>query len=312
MRSALEFALQRDDVALAGDLIHGLWFHWLTSGSGGEAAGWAHRYLASSRERLSPLERFAGDNGVAEILRFAGDTETAMRLKREQVAVGRANPEAVIHDGIVMTRSTASTLSDLAYMELDAGRLEEARACAEEALALRRDLGRPGGIAHALLALAAVAYNERDVVRTRELYVEAIAGFEATGSHGDALEARTALAECEVLLGRLDEAAALLREAIPRLHEFPDQVVDVHALRVTGMLAAGRGDVEHCAALFGAADCKLVESGLTLFGPFEDETQRAYLARAQTELGEAFHTAYERGADASEETVWVLALESLD
>jgi tetratricopeptide (TPR) repeat protein len=260
------------------------------------------------------LDRFKGEIGVAEILRFTGDAETALRLKRELVAIGRANPEAVIH-GIVMARSTAATLSDLAYMELDAGRLEEARACGEEALALRRDLGRPGGIAHALLALAAVAYHERDVLRARELYVEAIGGFEAAGSQGDVLEARIALAECELLSGRLDEAAALLREAILTLQDsavhIADVHVDVHALRVAGMLAAARGDAQRCAALFGAADRKLEESGMTPFSRFEDGTQRAYLARAQTELGEAaFHTAYQSGTDASDETAWALALGS--
>ena len=83
-------------------------------------------------------------------------------------------------------------------------------------MALRRDLGRPGGIAHALLALAAVAYYDRDVVRARELYVEAIAGFEAAESHGDVPEATIGLAECELLLGRLDQATAVLREAIPQ------------------------------------------------------------------------------------------------
>ena len=312
MRAALEFGLKRDEAIVVSDLIRGLWFHWLTTGSATEGAAWANRYLASSRELLSPLERFHTDLDVAEILRFAGDAETAMRLKRDLVAIGRDNPGAVIHE-IVIERSIAATLSDLTYMELDAGRVEEARACGEEALALRRDLGRPGGIAHALLALAAVAYYERDVLRARELYVEAVDGFEAAESHGDIPEARIALAECELLLGRLDEARALLRETIPTLHEFPDQVVDIHALRVAGMHAAARGDAEHCAALFGAAERKLDESGLTLFSRFEDETHRAYLARARTELDDAaFHAAYERGADASEETVWALALENLD
>jgi hypothetical protein len=118
-------------------------------------------------------------------------------------------------------------------------------------------------------------------------------------------------------LGRLDEAAALLREAIPTLQDsavhIADVHVDVHALRVAGMLAAAQGDAQRCAALFGAADRKLEESGMTPFSRFEDETERAYLARAQTELGEAaFRTAYERGNDASKETMWVPALEDLD
>ena len=108
-----------------------------------------------------------------------------------------------------------------------------------------------------------------------------------------------------------DQASAVLREAIPKLHEFPDQVVDIHALRVAGMLAAARGDAELCATLFGAADFRLEESGLKLFSRVEDETHRGYLARARTELDEAaFQSAYERGVDASEQTVWVLALKT--
>jgi tetratricopeptide (TPR) repeat protein len=308
MRAALEFALQRDDVAVTCDLLYGLWFYWLTAGSGVEAAGWARRYLASPRERLSPLQRYTGDDAAGEILRFAGDPDTAAKLKRELVATGRAYPDAVIH-GYAIARSTAATLSDLAYIELEAGNLMGARACAEEALALRRDLGLPHGIAHALLALANLAYFERDFVRARELLAEAIAGWEAAGSHGDALGARIAMAECELLLGRLDETAALLREAIPMLPKFPDQTLDVHALRVAGMLSAARGDGERCAALFGAADRKLEESGLTLFSGFEDETQRAYLQRARNDLGQvSFDAAYERGAHALDETAFELAL----
>jgi len=308
MRAALEFALQRDDAAVASDLIYGLWFYWLTGGFGAEAVGWVRRYLESSRKQLSPLQRFQGDAGAAEILRFTGDSNAAMELKRELVATGRAHPDAVVH-GYVTARSTAATLSDLAYMELEAGHLPEARACGEEALALRRELGRPGGIAHALLALAAVAYAERDFMRARELYVEAIAGFVAAESYGDILGARIAMAECELLLGRLDETAALLREAIPMLSEFPDQTLDVQALRVAAMLASAQGGAERCAALSGAADCKLSESGLmTLFSTFEEEIYRTYIQRARTELGDiAFDAAHEQGAQALDETALELA-----
>jgi tetratricopeptide (TPR) repeat protein len=311
MRAALEFALECDEVAVASDLIHGLWFHWLTTGSGREAAEWARRYLASPRERLSPLERFAGDDGAAEILRFAGDVGTAATLKRELLATGRANPDAVIH-GIVMGRSIAGTLSDLAWMELDAERFEEAQACAEEALAIRRELGLQHGIAHALLPLAAIAYRVKDVERARELYVEATAIYEGAGSHGDAMEVRLARAECELLLERLDEAAGLLLEVLPTLPELSDQNLDVHALRLSGMLAGARGDHNRCAILFGAADKRVADSGITLFGAFEDDQHRKYLGRARSELGEvAFHAAYQSGADALDDVVWALASENL-
>ena len=140
MRAALEFAVQQGAAAILGDLIYGLWFYWLTTGSGREAAGWARGYLDSGRERLSVIERLPGDFGTTEILRFTGDPDRAANLKRELVEVGRSNPEADIH-GSPIARAMAATLSDLAYMAIDAGETEQARAYAEEALALRRGLG---------------------------------------------------------------------------------------------------------------------------------------------------------------------------
>jgi predicted ATPase/class 3 adenylate cyclase len=181
MRAALAVAVDRDEVVRASDLMSGLWFYWLTSGRGGEARGWAERYLASSRQRVGALERFGGDLAAAEILRFAGDPVTAADLKRELVATGRAHANAVIH-GVVIERAIAATLSDLAYIELDEGRLREARSYAAEALALRRILGLPHGIAHALIAVAAVEYNAHDFGRARELYAEAAVVSEAAES----------------------------------------------------------------------------------------------------------------------------------
>ena len=160
MRAALAFALDRDEVVVASDLMAGLWFYWLSTGCGVEARGWAVRYLDSSREEVHPLQRFQGDLGAGQILRFAGEPEAGAALDRELVATARAHPNAVVH-GIVIERALAAVLSDLVYTELEAGRHFEAQSLAEEALALRRDLDLPHGIAHALLALAAVAFHAR-------------------------------------------------------------------------------------------------------------------------------------------------------
>jgi len=312
MRSALEFALDRDDVIEASDLMSGLWFFWLTSGRGGEANAWAQRYLASPRDRVGPLERFQGDLGAAEILRFAGDPSAAAELKRELVAIGRAHANAVIQ-GIAIERSVAATLSDLAYIELEAGRLDEARSCAEEALAVRRDLGLPHGIAHALLAVAMVAYNERDFGRARDLYSEAAAVYDSAQSGGDALEARLELAECELLLGRLGATEALLRDAVAALRTLGDQTMVVHAFRVAAMLAAAKGDAERSAVLFGVTEGRLQDGGLKLFGPVEEELQRSYLERAQHDLGwAAFRAAFERGVQQANDLTMDLVVDSLD
>ena len=308
MRAALAFALDRDEVVVASDLMAGLWFYWLSTGCGVEARGWAVRYLASSREEVHPLQRFQGDLGAGQILRFAGDPEAGAALDRELVATARAHPNAVVH-GIVIERALAAVLSDLAYTELEAGRLFEAQSLAEEALALRRDLDLPHGIAHALLALAAVAFHARDFDHSRELYAEAASIYEAAQSRGDALTAQLWVADCELQLGRLDETAALLRHGIPQLSVFSDVTMDIHALRVAARLAAGRGDAARCATLLGAADSLLQQSGLTLFSPFEEELHRTCLQKARDDLGDApFATEYERGAEASDETAFALAI----
>jgi non-specific serine/threonine protein kinase len=295
MRAALGVAVDLDEVVRASDLMTGLWFYWLSSGRGEEARAWADRYLASSRQSVSALERLDGDLAAAEILRFTGDPATAADLKREGVATGRANPNAVIH-GVAIERSIAATLSDLAYIEVEAGRLDEARSCAAEALALRRELGLPHGIAHALIAVAAVEFNAGDFERAGELYAEAAVVSEGAGAHGDALEARLEQAECELLLGRLDGADALLRDGLAAARSLQDLSLEVLALRVAAMLAAAKGEAERSAILFGALDANLQEGGLTLFSPVEEELKRPYLDRVQRDLGDTrFRAAYERG-----------------
>jgi tetratricopeptide (TPR) repeat protein len=312
LRAALAYALERDEVVVASDLISGLWFYWLTSGSGVEAKAWAERYVASPRQRVPALERFHGDLGAAEILRFAGDPTKAAELKRELVATGRANANVVVH-GVQIERSIAATLSDLAYMELSVGNLREARSHAEEALALRRTLGLPHGIAHALLAVASVEYNTRDFSRAREFFAEAASLYEAAGSHGDALEARLEMAECELLLEHLDEAEALLRGTLVGVQEVEDLSFEIMGTRVAAMLASARGMAERAAFLFGAEAGKLRLSGLTLFGPLEEEIERTYAARARSALGDAgFERAYKRGLDESETVGRDLVFASID
>jgi tetratricopeptide (TPR) repeat protein len=251
------------------------------------------------RHRVSPLERFAGDLGAAEILRFAGDVSDAAELKRELVAVGRAHPNVVLRD-IAIERSTAATLSDLSYLELDAGRLGEARAHAEEALEIRRELGDAHGISHALLALATVAYHERDFSRARELFGESARFADEAHLPGDLAEARIGEAECELHLNRLDEAAHALREALAALEGLGDRALELQALRVAAMLAAVRGRSEQSALLFGAKDALSRDAGLALFGGLEIQLEDALLEQARRDAeAPSFDAALARGRELS-------------
>ena len=185
-------------------------------------------------------------------------------------------------------------------MELDAGHPDVARSNAEDALAMRRELGIPHGVAHALLALAAVEYGARNFGRARDVYAEAAAVYEEAGSRGDVLGARIGLAECALLLGAIEEAEGLLREALGAVSDLADLrfEFETQGLRVAAMLAAAKGNAEASAVLLGAVDGRLRASGIGLFGKLEEELIRTYLEQARPELGETrFQAAVKRGFD---------------
>jgi predicted ATPase/class 3 adenylate cyclase len=310
-RGALDFSLERGEVVVASDLLFGLWFYWLMVGSGDEAAEWVRRYLASARHRLSPVERLPGDLAAAEILRFTGEPEAAAMLKREQLEVTQAHPNEVVH-GWRLEKWAAGLLSDLSYIEADAERVQEARAYAEEALALRRSLGEPRGVGHALQALASVAYAEGDFAQSRDYILESLTAYESAGDSQEAAHSAIAIAECDLLLGRLEEAGSQLRSGVQGLDA--GELLEVaYALRVAGMLAADRGDHETCAVLFGAADHGYQETGFRVFAQAQEDVYRDYLSRARSNLGEpTFHAAHERGIEAWGPDALALARDSLD
>ncbi len=93
----------------------------------------------------------------------------------------------------------------------------------------------------------------------------------------------------------------MLREALITIPGLRDYSIEIRALRVAGMLAAVQGDAERAALLFGAAEGKLRESGLELFGPFEEQLCWSYAERARLDLGESrFEAFYKRGMEEQE------------
>jgi tetratricopeptide (TPR) repeat protein len=310
MRAALDFTLERDDVVVAGELLSGLYCYWLLTGRGGEAAMWANRYLASPRERTSPFDRYSGDDAVAEILRHTGDLAIATQINRELVATGRAHPNAV-KNGVPLAARTAATLSDLAWLELAEGHVAAARYDAENALTLRRDLGSPRGIGHALIAVAGVAFHEGDYGLALAQFREAAAAYELVADT-DSLECRLRMTQCELLLGRRAEATALARDAFPAATELSDATMEVLALCVVAMVAAASGQPETCAALFGASDRMLQDSEVRIFTGHEHAVHRSYLNRARETLEDSlFAAAYDHGHEASRAEVIMLALSAL-
>jgi predicted ATPase len=312
MRAALELALQRDYAAVVADLMHGLWMYWLMTGSTEEALAWMHRYMESSRMKLPPLRRMNADHAVGEILRFTGRSDSAAALKRELIEVARGDPDLVVNDRPAL-RVMAANLGDLVHIELDAGRIAEARACAAEALSARQRLGFPAGVGHALAGLAAIEYQCARYEEARALFARAVAEYEAGGVPYGVLFGLLETAECDLLLGEPRRAAQTLREVLPELADLGDQAAELNALRLVGMVAVVDGEARRAAVVFGAADAKLQDLGLDAVGEAAEAIYRSYVDRARVGLGDAtFESAYRAGAERRDDTLLDLVTPSLD
>lgn len=275
VRGALAHFLSQRDARSAGDWIYGLWFYWLTEGLGREAATAADAWLALDRTELAEVERLPGLLASSEILSYTGDLRRAADLKHEALALSRLHADESFH-GREIRRTIAATLADLARVELARGADTESRVLADEALALRREIGDGYGIGHALLQVGRVALIDGDVPGARACFSECV---QLMGHSSDVWEAFTLRAECEILLADLEAAASDLRAIVDGLREVQDiwDVADV--TRVAAMLALERGDPSTGAVLSGAFLELLELAGQPLSG--DANWQRSYEAMTE-------------------------------
>ena len=280
VRAGLAWAIERRDAQLAGDFLFASWFMWLTGGQRSEAVTAARDWLALDWRGLDELDRFPGVLAAAEILRFGGDLDTAAHLKFEVLEIARNNVDSSVY-GWEMRRMLPATLTDLAAIRLDQGRLDDAESLGAEALALRRELGRPQGISHALAALAGVAYAKGDFAAARAISLEVLDGWEQAGNDVDAAFARLMVAECDLLLGATDAARERLARTLPEIVPGVDLNLSWNAVQVCAMLATAVGAYERAALLVGAFETYLGEGGVESRLQAEIQTEAGFLDRGR-------------------------------
>jgi len=310
IRVALANALTRQDVRAAGDCLFGLFFYWLTHGLGREAIEAVEAWLSLDREQLASIERVPGLIACGEILRFAGDPRRAAALKREELAISQAHPDEVVH-GRTPGMDVPFTLSDLASLELALGDVDSACRHAEEALSAWRGCDDAFGVGHALNALSGIALFEGDIERARSLAAECLLRMEDAGAPMEDMgEAYALLAECEIRLGNLTDAARLVLRVVEalRVDGGPPEVAS--SARVAGLLALEGGQIEDAAELTSAFTAIMDKSGLLLSN--DARWQRSYdevSDRLRAELGgERFAQADRRGAALTHDCVFDLCV----
>jgi predicted ATPase/class 3 adenylate cyclase len=292
-RAGIAQALERRDTRLVGKYLYGLWFYWLGNAYGQEARKAAMAWLELDRDELEPSELVQALAAVSEIVRFvkSGPRDQSVRLaialKHELVAVLQAHPEVPILDWSADALMAAS-LTDLAYLVLELGDTSSARRYAEEGLEVRRRLNDASGIAHALIAVAAVAAVKGDIAAAYESQLEALAN---AGDHPEAPAMEIAVAENEFLLGEVNSAAARVLANIEGIRGLRHHVFVASVARVAGLIVLSRGDARGAARLLGAyahilEDAALEELAFYEVAPDIGRSATAGFEAARLTLGE--------------------------
>ena len=298
-RAALAWSIaagRGDDLALP--LAARLAWFWYYRAYYAEGLRWLHAVLEASTDAPTPA-RGTALRATGAITNYRGDPAGALPWLERSEALWRRLEG---HD-----RQLVFTLTSLAQVLADLGRLDEARARAREARALA-ERGRDWMMQSYVLlnAASAIALVEGDLEAADRCFVDA----EALYVHADALggaigHALIASWRAQIALwrGELDRAEALAHRTLDLVTPLRHHWLGARALRVLGHLAARRGDHERAARLLGAADARLRQLGAAVLS-LERTPHEQGLVDLRTQLGpQRFAVWFGSGAALSFEAV---------
>ncbi len=295
LRAALDWGAH-ESAKTAFVLVGSLWSFWITRALAAEALRWA-AWIVASRDAVSPTDALDGLSSASELMRAFGDKGDALRLKYELVEA---------FDQLGDTGEKAATLADISQMHSQQGEVEPARETAREALALRRSMAAPGGIGHALVALAMVEFFAGDFALARQGFNDAYTQFQLAEWPVESaitifMEAQSARRD-----GDCDTARELFRRSSSLVFELGERGAIPEFLQEAAALAA---DGEDAVRLIGASDRMLEEVGVGRWDPADYERT---VARLESSLApEAFRATREQGRSLSEPEVLELAMRCL-
>jgi non-specific serine/threonine protein kinase len=288
--TALDFLLsQADRGQSALRMVGDLWFYWTNAAPVGDGQRWLDRALAADPRPTSARAKALWVAGYVATIRFDVDTAQRLLAEAETVATEVGDLSALAW--------TASRTAGFAIMLQD---WPAAAALAEEALARFAAAGETGGgVVFAQLVLAASRLATEDLDEAGRISEEVRAACAARGEltlHGSAL---LFLARIHWLRGEPGPASRYLETALRLRPTVPTPSTLTLSLDMLGWIAAGAGDFERVAVLYGALDQTRRTLGTTLVPhamvrgqPHDDATARARIALGMRRYVEA----YERGA----------------
>jgi predicted ATPase/class 3 adenylate cyclase len=261
LHAALRWSAVHDPQEIFLQLTGNLWRYWLMRGPVTEGRAWLEQAVQICKANASSLEKglvtdaFAG---ASEVARAQGDFEHALMLKKEllELCWEWDNP------GLA-----AAILNDLAIMYAIQGDCERSLTFAEEALALRRMLERPLGIAHALSGLCFARMCLDEPHAAREAIEEATQIDRDQQNQEGLILDRLTLIFIAIRQERYEEAQQIFEEFLLLAQEMNDQDMLASGIHVRGSLAVAQGQARQAARLLGIAEQMALLGGFTIQVP---------------------------------------------
>jgi predicted ATPase/DNA-binding CsgD family transcriptional regulator len=344
MRTALSWALGRNEIEVALRLGGALWWFWSMRGYYSEGRRWLEEALAIDR-RGSPEVRAMALAGIGSLAAAQGDLDRAQEACEEGlqilahevreaseaklnlltslgwVALEReehGQAQQLYEEGLALSREmndpwwVAGSLSNLALVPFSRGDSERATKLYEESMDLFRELGDKQSLAFCLYNLAMVAYSQGDLRRAAQLTEEAVALLRELGATGAVDLGLCNLGWLALLQDDLVRAADLYRESLSLSWDTGLNPTVQSALEGFACVAGAKGDAERAAWLWGAAQALHETQGIPRDTDFLAEAD-ARISAVRLGMGEEeWEEAWRKGRAMTLDEAVSYALEETD
>jgi predicted ATPase/class 3 adenylate cyclase len=300
LRAALDWYARHDpgaELRLAGALG---WF-WISHSHLAEGT----RRLAEAMER-APLDGPSGARALVAAGGLAGRRGGEAERAREQLERGIALWRRIGGDD-----ELASALDELGWMFFfSGGKDSEGLRAFEESLRLRSALGDRAGTTRALVGVCQLLVAQGEIARAEELSNELLELARADDDVRSVHFAQHYLADCSLIRGDYDRAAARYRESLETVLGIGDVLETSFEIQGIAMSAAGQGDRVRAVTLAAAVEALWEERGIGISVPFWDGLLEQHVGGARRGLGAEAEARWSEGRKLTLDEAIALALGS--
>ena len=288
LRAALDCAREKGEAELCLRLAGTLWRFWITHGYFVEGRRRLIDALASNSAAAPTEVRAKALNGLAGLLLYLGEYESARSSLDESLAIRRSLGDQ---------RGIAVVLDNLGNVANQIGDLTAARALHEEAVKIHRRGADLGSLAATLTSAGYTAILQCDYAAARTYNEESLALSRALGDKRAAAYALDNLGDVARAAGDYATARSHHSEALAISQAVGDQRLVAQCLEGLARLATVQGNAERAVRIFAFED-RLRETIGSPLPPLERDQQARCVTTARNTLDTpSFEQAWSEGGN---------------